>query len=182
MEAFARDYLPHYTYDDYKHWEGNWEIIEGVVYAMAPLPVIKHQRISRNINYQLVKLLEGCDTCEAMLPVDWKISEDTVVQPDNMVVCGETDGKYLDRPPVMIFEILSSSTREKDKNLKFKLYEMQKVKYYIIVDIDAGIAEVYENIENRYKKLKNAVKDIILFTLQECEINFNFSLIWDKTT
>lgn len=36
--------LPHYTYDDYAQWEGRWEIIEGVPYAMSPAPTIKHQQ------------------------------------------------------------------------------------------------------------------------------------------
>ena len=38
----------HYTYDDYKTWEGEWELIDGIPFArnssmMAPAPEIKHQ-------------------------------------------------------------------------------------------------------------------------------------------
>ncbi len=34
--------LPHYTYDDYIHWEGQWEIIKGIPYAMSPAPIPAH--------------------------------------------------------------------------------------------------------------------------------------------
>ncbi|MGC8783703.1 MAG: Uma2 family endonuclease, partial [Armatimonadota bacterium] len=77
-------YLPHYTYADYVQWEGRWELIEGIPFAMSPQPSFRHQRISHRIAEELGRALEGCERCRAVLPVDWKISEDTVVQPDNM--------------------------------------------------------------------------------------------------
>jgi len=96
-------YLPHYTYEDYKHWEGRWELIQGIPFAMSPQPSFQHQRVSQRIAYELERALEGCTRCRAVLPVDWKIAEDTVVQPDNMLVCGEvTNPSYLDKPPVLV--------------------------------------------------------------------------------
>jgi len=38
--------LPHYTYDDYSQWEGRWELIDGIAYAMTPAPWFSHQRVS----------------------------------------------------------------------------------------------------------------------------------------
>ncbi len=91
--------LPNYCYEDYKRWEGDWELIYGVSYAMSPAPLIKHQRISNNIAWQLKNLLEDCSMCQALLPVDWKIDEQTVVRPDNLVVCGELENDaYLIKP------------------------------------------------------------------------------------
>lgn len=97
------DYLPHYTYKDYERWEGRWKLIDGIPYAMSPQPGLTYQRISQKIGAQLKILLEDCDKCIALLPVDWKISDDTVVQPDNLVVCGEVEGKYLTKPSILIF-------------------------------------------------------------------------------
>jgi len=37
--SIAERYRPYYTYDDYCQWEGRWELIEGMSYAMSPLPV-----------------------------------------------------------------------------------------------------------------------------------------------
>jgi hypothetical protein len=36
--------IPHYTYTDYKSWEGDWELIQGIPYAMSPAPNWKHHR------------------------------------------------------------------------------------------------------------------------------------------
>ncbi len=41
--------LPHYTYEDYCQWEGRWELIEGIPYAMSPAPVPGNQWVSSNI-------------------------------------------------------------------------------------------------------------------------------------
>ena len=38
--------FPYYTYEEYRMWEGKWELIYGVAYAMSPAPMIKHQSIS----------------------------------------------------------------------------------------------------------------------------------------
>ena len=35
--------LPYYTYEDYCHWEGRWELIDGIPYAMSPAPNPIHQ-------------------------------------------------------------------------------------------------------------------------------------------
>ena len=42
MGALKLEDLAHYTYDDYKIWEDDWELIYGVAYAMSPAPMIKH--------------------------------------------------------------------------------------------------------------------------------------------
>jgi hypothetical protein len=41
--ALKLEDLPHYTYDDYLQWEGRWELIRGIPFAMVPAPVIRHQ-------------------------------------------------------------------------------------------------------------------------------------------
>ncbi len=49
--ALSHKILPNYTYDDYSHWEGKWEIIEGIPYAMSPSPSPLHQRITAHLIY-----------------------------------------------------------------------------------------------------------------------------------
>lgn len=31
----ALQILPHYSFEDWKHWEGKWELIYGIPYAMT---------------------------------------------------------------------------------------------------------------------------------------------------
>ncbi len=42
----AQKYRPYYTYENYCEWEGRWELIDGIPYAMSPLPVPAHQLLS----------------------------------------------------------------------------------------------------------------------------------------
>jgi hypothetical protein len=51
--------LPHYTYEEFCQWEGRWEIIEGIPYAMSPSPVPKHQRVANEIKAELTLALRS---------------------------------------------------------------------------------------------------------------------------
>lgn len=170
--------LPHYTFDDYLQWEGRWELLDGIPYAMTPSPSIRHQRISQKIARILDEALEGCPKCQALLPVDWKISSDTIVQPDNLVVCYEPSGTFLTRAPSIIFEILSVSTRSKDEKVKYRLYEAEGVAYYCIVDPDDNTIRIFELSEGGYIQRNNASSEIFTFNLPECEFQFDCAKIW----
>ena len=52
MLAFKEEHLPHYNYEDYKQWEGDWELIDGIPYSMAPTPNITHQELNLNIGLE----------------------------------------------------------------------------------------------------------------------------------
>lgn len=182
MGVLKLEDLPYYTYDDYKNWEGNdWELIYGQAYCMSPAPMIKHQRITNNIGWQLKNLFDNCNKCQVLMPVDWKIAEDTIVQPDNSVICHEpTNEAYITKAPKIIFEILSKSTAKKDTGLKYNLYEQEGVNYYIIVDPTEEIAKVYELKDGRYIKVLDASDEKVEFKIKECDnsLEFDFSKIW----
>jgi len=113
------------------------------------------------------------------LPVDWKISEDTIVWPDNLVICHKPlKEEYITKAPKIIFEILSKSTATKDLKLKYELYEKEGVKYYIVVDGDEEIAKVYKLTNGRYQKIIDAHNESVEFELEECGFKFDFSKIW----
>ena len=181
MGSSARQegYLPHYNYDDYCLWEGRWELISGIPYAMTPAPAIKHQLISQRLAEQLGKLLQGCEKCHALLPVDWKIADDTIVQPDNLVVCYEPAGAYLSKTPSLMFEIVSRSSHLRDTEIKFEIYEKEGVKYYCLVFFEDKIVKVYELLNGRYVKVGDFSDEKVDFELAEsCRFCFDFSEIW----
>lgn len=174
--------LPHYTYDDYVEWEGSWELISGIPYAMVPAPAKKHQRMNLKIAAQLDSLLEDCEKCTTYLPIDWQIDEFTVVQPDVLVVCGDNpDETKLSITPVLVFEIISPSTDRKDRVIKYKLYEEAGVKYYCIVDPEIKSAEIFElgrrEKENKYREKGEFRDGKISFDLETCIISFDFNKI-----
>ncbi|MCK4766583.1 MAG: Uma2 family endonuclease [Candidatus Aminicenantes bacterium] len=179
LPALQIEDLPHYTYDDYVNWEGRWELIHGIPYAMVPAPRKKHQRISHKIAFQLESLLENCPRCDAYLPVDWQIAEDTVVQPDNLVVCDESiEGEKLEETPVLVFEILSPSTGRKDRVLKYRLYREAGVKYFCIVDPETKSADVFTLKSSEYEKTEDFQDGKVIFDLGPCKIAFDFNEIF----
>lgn len=182
MSELKTEYLPKYTYDDYKHWEGKWELIHGIPYAMSPAPSFEHQKISGKIHSQLESLLHNCKKCQAVLPIDWRLeteTDDNVLQPDNLVICKEVKEIYITDPPDLIFEIISPSTVIKDRVLKYKIYESQNVKYYVIVDPGTKLADVFELKNSKYEKIAEAKNETVKFELDEdCKIDFKFSEIW----
>ena len=90
----ASTYSEHYTVRDYALWEGDWELIRGAPYAMAPSPSISHQRIEQALSFQLYKQLQNCIECEALAEIDWQCSGDTVVRPDVLIAC-DIEGEKL---------------------------------------------------------------------------------------
>ncbi len=181
LTALRMEDLPHYTYDDYVQWEGKWEIIKGIAYAMGPMPAKKHQRVSQKIAFQLERLLADCHRCDAYLPVDWQISEDTVVQPDNLVVCDESiEGDKIIETPVLVFEILSSSTACKDRGLKYQLYQDAGVTYYCIVDPETKSVEVYVLKDQKYSQEETSQEGKMTFDLGPCTIDFDFGEIFKR--
>jgi Uma2 family endonuclease len=176
----ALKYIPHYTYDDYSHWEGKWELIDGIPVAMSPAPVLKHQRIAGNLFYIFKHVLKAkCQKCLAYQGIDWLVKDDTVLQPDFLIACDSSAKKYLDQPPVLVAEILSPSTAIKDRNAKFQIYESQKVRYYLILDVNTEKIEIYELIKDRYEPV--AVNPAALeFNLHHnCLILIPFHELWD---
>lgn len=146
---------------------------------MTPTPVYDHQVVSGNINIQLAEKLRNCENCRAILPLDWIIDDENVVAPDNMVICYRPEGKFLTKPPSLIFEILLPSTEVKDKNVKFILYQSHGVKYYAIVDILKKNVDVYELVEDKYEKIVSTEDGTVHFDLGECKFDFDFSAIWE---
>jgi Uma2 family endonuclease len=169
--------LETYTYNDYKLWEGDWELIKGHPQAMSPSPKYVHQKFSQNFSRTAGNALINCNkacSCEVLYELDWLINDDTIVRPDCMIVCGNIENDYLTFPPNLILEISSPATRMKDRNTKYNLYEMCGVKYYIIADPDKKSVEVFELINNEYISILTTT---FLLTPQ-CSIELDVFNLW----
>ena len=176
--AFTQKILPHYTYADYLFWEGKWELIDGFPIARSPSPLPKHQRIAASLRSAFTVVLKNCKKCHAYEPVDYKIADDIILQPEILVVCEEITKKYLDFTPVLVVEILSPSTALRDRHTKFDIYEQQGVGYYLIVDPEKNVAEIYQLINNKYL-LQDTKDDSYNFIFDsDCNATVNFKEIW----
>ncbi len=176
LEAYNIDHFPLYTHSDYITWGDSWELINGVAYAMAPAPYPKHQSIVLNASWELKKHL-NCQNCEVYVsPIDWKINESSVVQPDVAIFCEKTKEQYFSKTPPLVIEVLSRSTALKDVTTKFSLYEREGVKYYVIIEPESEISDVFELIDGKYELQKKITKnDLYIFKFDNCitKIDFN---------
>lgn len=175
--SIPADWLPQYTYADYKRWEGDWELIYGIPYAMSPSPKRKHQDTGR----KFMRLVEDkweensklCD-CQVYYELDWIIDDNTIVKPDAMIVCGKFEDDFLHFPPALILEIASESTRLKDRNVKFKLYESAGVNYYIIADPDRESIEAFQLRNNQYQEINHSTFQLT----HQCNLELDLKRLW----
>ena len=172
--------LPQYTYNDYCLWEGKWELIDGIPYAMSPQPKPEHQRIAGSLHAELRSALKKSNgSCEVYQPVDYKISEDTVLNPDLCVLCRPPTKAYIDFPPELVVEILSPATVMKDRHTKFQLYQQEQIPYYLIIDVDEQSIEIYKLIEGKYEHQAVDVSVPYSFKLSGCSFEVVLNNIWN---
>ena len=146
----------HYTVTDYAAWNDNqrYELLHGRVHAMAPAPALQHQAISGNLNWELRKFLKPKAKCRIFYaPIDVYLLDDTVVQPDIIVVCGpeKLKPKGCVGAPDLIVEILSPSTSKTDWKEKYQLYEQTGVREYWIVNPDDGLLHVFRLLNGKFQ-------------------------------
>jgi Uma2 family endonuclease len=182
MYMSAVKLLPHYTYEDYCNWEGKWELIDGIPFAMSPAPTPRHQWLMINIGSELRTAIKKskCKHCKTYNFIDTKIEEDTILQPDCSIVCKPITKKFLDFPAALVVEILSPATALKDRHTKFSLYEKFSIKYYVIVDEEKESVEIYMLQDNQYVLLSHSIDTPFTFTFDgDCTIDLLIKNIWE---
>jgi len=174
--------LETYTYDDYKYWEGDWELIYGYpvprygkiekTTSMAPAPYFKHQKIGSNFLVELQTKMDDCPNCEVVYECDWIIEDSLVVCPDLILICNhDINEDYITNRPELVVEISSKSTAKKDETTKFEIYEDKKVPYYILAYPEEKKLKIYEfdKKTNRYKFLGSFRDEKFTFKNIKCK-------------
>lgn len=170
--------IEYYTYDDYCLWEDKWELIEGMPMAMTPSPIITHQAIAAKVLYELMSSIGNCEKCLVLSAEDWKISENTVVKPDVVLICGEPNDKYITKAPEVAVEVISKSTAKRDEIFKFELYEKEQVLFYIIIYPDEYKAKVYKLVNRKYAKQGDFFTEAYQLKGTSCNAEINFDNVF----
>ena len=168
-----------YTWSDYKNWddEVRYELIDGVPYMLAA-PSQTHQAIIVELTFQLAGFLKGRPCKVFVAPFDVRLNaddkDDTVVQPDLLVVCdmSKLDGRACVGVPDMVIEILSPSSSQQDRVVKYNLYQKTGVREYWIVNthdrtVQACILKDGEYVVKAYADTEIAPVHV----LEGCTIN-----------
>jgi Uma2 family endonuclease len=172
-----------YTYADWLEFDESVraEIIDGTVYLMAP-PVTIHQDIHRELFGRLFAFLQGkpCKVYSApfgvrLFPKD-DLSDDTVVEPDIVVVCdpSKIDKRGCNGAPDLIIEILSPSNSRHDRIIKFQKYLAGGVREYWVVDPDNKGVEVHVLQDGGYRTMVyDETAEAPVGVLPGCTIKFS---------
>ena len=169
-------YLPHYTYEDYRSWQGDWELIDGIPVALAS-PKYLHQRTLTRLAAILEEGLENCDRCNVVVELDYIVSHDTVLRPDISILCEEGED-YIVKAPKVVFEVVSDSTVDRDEGIKKDIYEKEGVGYYVLIYPEKKLAKVYRNTDRGFIKLKDVQSDKVSFEVENCKLEVDFSKVW----
>jgi Uma2 family endonuclease len=127
------------------------ELIDGML-VVNPTPRVSHQRVVT----RLVQLLgPSCPEDLELLvaPVDWVVSDTTLLQPDIVVARPADyppDELNLRKPPVLVVEVLSPSTARYDVGTKRLAYEAAGVPWYWVVDPQEPRLTVLQLVDGAY--------------------------------
>ena len=143
-----------YTVSDYLAWpeDERIELIDGIIYDMSA-PIDTHQIILLDIAakvYEYIRNNNG-QCIPVISPVDVQLDQDdkTMVQPDFIILCDPSkrrNGRIWGAPDFVV-EILSPTTRKKDKVKKLYKYMEAGVKEYWLVDYSNEQIIVYTNFD-----------------------------------
>jgi len=174
MGALPKEEL-FYTYADYKEWElaegERYELIFGEAFAMSA-PNARHQAILFALSGQFYNYLWNKPCKAYQSPYDVRLfyeedeSDDTVVQPDFVVVCDEKKrGTESCRgAPDFIIEVLSPPNTVIEMQRKFNLYRKAGVREYWVVDPENKGLTVYLFQNNRILTDTYGNEDIVPVT------------------
>lgn len=136
------------TFEDYcrRGEDETWELIDGRPYLMSS-PSSLHQMLSMSFILELGPHFQKQNCRLFHAPMDLKLSEIDVVQPDLMVVCDplQIRARHIEGPPALVVELLSANTQRHDRVRKLNLYARSGVAEYWLVTPHPFIVEVLHN-------------------------------------
>jgi Uma2 family endonuclease len=154
-KATARGYR--LTFEDWLKFPEDgqrYEIIDGELFV-SPSPSVKHQRIVRSLLVLLDRFLRAGSLGEVLpAPIGVKLAEDTVPQPDLLVVLDENQQRVGTQAvhglPDVVVEVLSPGTAARDLGVKRDRYELAGIPEYWIVDSESELVEVLALESGKY--------------------------------
>jgi Uma2 family endonuclease len=158
MARAAVEGLRFERYEDFRRWTetqpGYWILVRGVPMP-SPSPSRRHQEVSLRLELLLVEAVRRTGIGWVYdAPLDVKLREDTVYQPDLLVVLKEHADRlretHIEGAPDLIVEILSPSTAHLDLLEKRYDYAQAGVQEYWVVDPDTRRVEIYRLEGDRF--------------------------------
>jgi Uma2 family endonuclease len=187
LQAYQKKF---YTIQEYLEMENNalekHEYYKGEIFAMSGASA-RHNVISSNIFIALGISLKGKNCRPYGSDMRVNIPENTLfTYPDISIYCGDVvtldDDENTATQPTVIFEILSPSTMNYDRGVKFMLYRaIPSLRDYVLVESESIHAEHFAINKEGLWQLKeyNNINDEIL--IKTLDVKLLLSEIYERT-
>lgn len=150
-----------FTYDDLQGMPDDghrYELLDGAL-LVTPSPGTAHQ-VCVGALYRLLHHHRRPGHVVMIAPFDYVISPATVLEPDVVVARREDLGEVnLPATPLLVVEVLSTSTRRVDGTAKRLAYEEAGVPAYWMVDPAGPSVTVLELVDGRYEERATVAGD-----------------------
>jgi Uma2 family endonuclease len=164
------------TPDDGKRYE----LVRGDL-LVTPSPSTRHQRISRELLVQLMSYFHGRSLGEVFdAPTDLILSGQDVFVPDLLVAAdpGDVSERGIEKPPLLVVEILSPSTRGVDRGLKAKRYAELGVLNYWLVDPELQSVECHRLQDGAFRLVVEGRGDATLVHPDWDGLSIDLAYLW----
>lgn len=127
-----------------------YEYIDGQVYLMDVADTV-HQYVLGKIYFTFLFQLKGNDCNIMVMPTNFilkrSVTNINFVQPDLLIFCDQI-GSNNENIPILILEVLSENTREKDSVEKKNLYMSSGIKEYWVIDPIQKEITIHVSVKN----------------------------------
>jgi len=139
------------------------ELIDGELFV-TPSPTPLHQFVSGRLEFLFrQRVLELGYGLVFDAPLDVRLAQDTIVQPDLIFVLPDrrptVTAARVEGAPSLAVEILSPSTRAVDRTTKRDVYARYGVPEYWLVDMEARTVTVCSNLEQGRYSVERVTSD-----------------------
>jgi Uma2 family endonuclease len=140
--------------------DGNrYEVLDGAL-VVTPPPGPAHQTVVGELFVVLREAARPHGLRAFMAPLAWRIGPGQVPEPDLMVVSPEAvGGRAIEKPPVIVVEVLSPTGKDRDLFDKRRIYEQAGALWYWLVDPAGPSLTVLRLVEGRYEEAARVVGD-----------------------
>ena len=155
--------------------DGNrYELVHGEL-LVTPAPRLRHQDVAGDLYFRLRTYLgDRAEVRVFFSPADIRWADDILVQPDVFVVpASETTAQDWSSIQTLLLavEIVSPSSARYDRIVKRRVYQEHGVATYWIVDLDAGVVEVWHPDDEQPEIVTDALRWRVGAEAEELEID-----------
>lgn len=135
-----------------------WELLDGEL-VMTPSPRPVHQDIAFRLGVIIDRVLPA-GAHLFLAPLDVRLDERNVLQPDLMLVAEDIIGdEFVSGPPILAIEILSPSTRRRDLITKLDILERAGCAHYWVIDPADASVRIWVLVRGGYRLAAHATGD-----------------------